>query len=755
MKAKAVVRDVGRVLEMPFADVDKVAKQIPPALDMTLDKALEESAGAAGSWSRTIRRSRSCSRVARRLEGHDAPRLGARRRRRDRAEGDHRVRAALQGGARRNHHPVVDEGDRAHRPPEDGLPRAEHADADLRRDRGDQARPTGVDARHRHASRSTMPKTYQVFQDGQTYGIFQFESSGMRDILRKAKPQRLDDLIALNALYRPGPLRSGMVDDFIARKQGKTEVKYELPAARADPGRHLRRHRLPGTGDAHRERARRLHARRGRPAAQGDGQEERRGHGEACAASSSTARRSTGINEKKAAHIFDLMEHFAGYGFNKSHSTAYALLAYQTAYLKANYPWHFAAALLTIEAQNTDKLALYLGECRDRGIPVLPPDINESQLRVHGRARQGRPLRPDRDQERRRGRDRVAARRPQEAGPHHARCTRSARISICGWSTSACSRAWSRPARSIRSRSEHGVRRRCRPRRCGRGCSPPSTPPASTARGMQRDRERRPGAAVRRRRTTSAGADGGGRRGGVALPAAAPWTETEQLGFEKETLGLYWSGHPVDRYAERAAGSSARASTGELAEAPVGGARGDAWGPGGPQADRARHQHRRHRRRLPPAEDAQGRSHGGLHARGRAGRRRSDRVSRGVSARGGADRDRHAGAGARQARARRRDRCAILASEIVPLDSVRERLAREVAIRLQAPADRGMFEALGEIFARHRGDRRVSFEIELPAAAEPAARQRRRHRRRSASGPRPTLIAEVEQIVGQGAVSLR
>ena len=88
-----------------------------------------------------------------------------------------------------------------------------------------------------------------------------------------------------------------------------------------------------------------------------------------------------GTNEKKATHLFDLMEHFAGYGFNKSHSTAYAFLAYQTAYLKANYPWHFAAALLTIESQNTDKLALYLGECRERGIPVLPPDINESQLR--------------------------------------------------------------------------------------------------------------------------------------------------------------------------------------------------------------------------------------------------------------------------------------------------------------------------------------------------------------------------------------
>src|SRR6202166_3813525 len=88
-----------------------------------------------------------------------------------------------------------------------------------------------------------------------------------------------------------------------------------------------------------------------------------------------------GITERKATRVFELMEHFAGYGFNKSHSTAYAFLAYQTAYLKANYPWHFAAALLTIESQNADKLALYLGECRDRQIPVLPPDINESELR--------------------------------------------------------------------------------------------------------------------------------------------------------------------------------------------------------------------------------------------------------------------------------------------------------------------------------------------------------------------------------------
>ena len=123
MKAKAVVRDVGRVLEMPFADVDKVAKQIPPALDMTLDKALEES--------ETLREmEQNDPKVKELLErrpaarGHDPPRLGPRRRRRHRAEGDHRIRAALQGGARRNRHPVVDEGDRAGRPAEDGLPRA-------------------------------------------------------------------------------------------------------------------------------------------------------------------------------------------------------------------------------------------------------------------------------------------------------------------------------------------------------------------------------------------------------------------------------------------------------------------------------------------------------------------------------------------------------------------------------------------------------------------------------------------------------
>ena len=208
--------------------------------------------------------------------------------------------------------------------------------------------------------------------------------------------------------------------------------------------------------------------------------------------------------------IFDLMEHFAGYGFNKAHSTAYALLAYQTAYLKANYPWHFAAALLTIEAQNTDKLALYLGECRERGDSGAAARHQREPAALHGRARQRRPLRPDRDQERRRGRDRVAARGAQEAGPDRVARTRSARTSICGWSTSACSRAWSRPARSIRWPGTRRTRPLPSRRRCGRGCSPRSTRRASTAPGVQRDRERRAGAAVRRVRRCGRPACGDG-----------------------------------------------------------------------------------------------------------------------------------------------------------------------------------------------------------------------------------------------------
>src|SRR4051794_35179703 len=377
MKAKAVIKDVGRVLDIPFADVEKVAKQIPPALDMTLDKALEESP-ALREMEQNDPRIKELLSVARRLEGMT------------RHASVHAAGVVIAPRAITEYAPLY-KGARDEIVTQWSMKEIERVGLlkmdflglstltlifdcieEIRRTTGESLDIDNVPL--------DDAKAYQVFQDGETYGIFQFESSGMRDILRKAKPQRLDDLIALNALYRPGPLRSGMVDDYIARKQGKTEVKYEMPELE------------PVLSDtygviAYQEQVMRIsNVLAGFSLGEADLLRKAMGkkNPEVMAKMRGKfvegAKRS-GHNEKKATHIFDLMEHFAGYGFNKSHSTAYAYLAYQTAYLKANYPWHFASALLTIESQNTEKLALYLGECRERDIPVLPPDVNESQLR--------------------------------------------------------------------------------------------------------------------------------------------------------------------------------------------------------------------------------------------------------------------------------------------------------------------------------------------------------------------------------------
>src|SRR6185503_16523992 len=226
MKAKAVVRDVGRVLEMPYADVDKVAKQIPAALDMTLQKAIEESEPLR-LMDQDDPKVKELIAVARRLEGMTRHASG------------HAAGVVITPKAITEYAPLY-RG--AH---DEIVTQWSMKDVDrvglLKMDFLGLSTLTLIDDAIKEIERTTgerldidrLPlddaKTYQIFQEGQTYGIFQFESSGMRDILRKARPQRLDDLIALNALYRPGPLRSGMVDDFIARKGGKTEIKYELP----------------------------------------------------------------------------------------------------------------------------------------------------------------------------------------------------------------------------------------------------------------------------------------------------------------------------------------------------------------------------------------------------------------------------------------------------------------------------------------------------------------------------------------------
>ncbi|MEK7220460.1 MAG: DNA polymerase III subunit alpha, partial [candidate division NC10 bacterium] len=217
--------------------------------------------------------------------------------------------------------------------------------------------------------------SFQLLGEAKTFGVFQLESSGMRDLLRQLRPNRIDDIIALVALYRPGPMQ--LIPDFIERKHGRTKVVYDHP---------LMEEILRDTYGimVYQEQVMRI-ASDLAGFSMGEADILRRAMGKKNPELMAEQRKkfvdgavARGVPEKKAERIFGFMEQFAGYGFNKSHSAAYALIAYQTAYLKANYPVEFMAALLTSEMADTDKIVKYIEECRAMGIEVLPPDVNES-----------------------------------------------------------------------------------------------------------------------------------------------------------------------------------------------------------------------------------------------------------------------------------------------------------------------------------------------------------------------------------------
>ena len=220
-------------------------------------------------------------------------------------------------------------------------------------------------------------KTMELFAEGRTEAIFQFESIGMQEICRKLKPKGLEDLAALNALYRPGPLDGGMVDDFIARHHGLKSVRYIIPEMKEilnntygiivyqEQIMQLAQ-KLAGYSLGEADLMRRAMGKKNR--------EEMARHEEKFIAGAIER----GIKKDKAQQIFSLMAQFADYGFNRSHSVAYAYLAFQTAYLKAHYPEHFYAAVLSNEIQDSAKILKYVMELRGQGIKLLPPDINES-----------------------------------------------------------------------------------------------------------------------------------------------------------------------------------------------------------------------------------------------------------------------------------------------------------------------------------------------------------------------------------------
>ena len=240
-----------------------------------------------------------------------------------------------------------------------------------------------LDAKETPIDITTLPlddeKVYRLLQRAGTVAVFQLESRGMKDLIKRLVPNCFEDIIALVALFRPGPLRSGMVDDFIERKHGRTSVVYLHPELKPvlsktfgvilyqeqvmQIAQVLANYTLGGA-DILRK-------------AMGKKATEEMAKQRATFLKGATSR---GIDAKIAENIFDLMEKFAGYGFNKSHSAAYALVAYQTAWLKAHYPAYFMAAVLTAEMQNTDKIVTLIDECHEMGLTIVPPDVNTGEF---------------------------------------------------------------------------------------------------------------------------------------------------------------------------------------------------------------------------------------------------------------------------------------------------------------------------------------------------------------------------------------
>jgi DNA polymerase III subunit alpha len=379
MQAKAVVRDVARVLGLPYADADRIAKLIPDSLKMTLDKALKEEPKLQ-ELMETNPEVNDLIETAKSLEGLT------------RHASTHAAGIVISDKPLVEHLPLY-RGSKGETLTQFdmtwvekiGLVKFDFLGLKTLTVIADAVRmakeSSGVDLDINDLPQADE-KTFRLLVSGETSGIFQLESSGMREILTKMKPSVFEDLIALVALYRPGPLGSGMVDDFINRKHGKTAIEYPLPQLKSileeTYGVILYQEQVMSIAavlaDYSLGEADLLRRAMGKKKPEEMAEQKTRFE-KGCAKKK--------VDPDKAAYIFDLMEKFAGYGFNKSHSAAYAMVAYQTAYLKAHHPVEFMAALLSADSGNTDKVTLYISECRDMGVEILPPHVNDSFQDFH------------------------------------------------------------------------------------------------------------------------------------------------------------------------------------------------------------------------------------------------------------------------------------------------------------------------------------------------------------------------------------
>ena len=374
MAARAVIRDVGRAMNLPYADVDKIAKLVPMDPDMTLELALEQEPELARLYKEDSKIKELIT-VSKKLEGLT------------RHASTHAAGVVISEDLLTNHAPLFKTSD--------GQISTGYAMGSLEKigllkmDFLGLRTLTVIQEALKIINRINGislkvedipmddPKTYKLFNNAESTGVFQLESSGMRDLLRKLKAEKFEDIIALLALYRPGPIGSGMLDDYMKRKHGKAEVRYDHPLLEVG---------LKETYGiiVYQEQVMTIvSSLAGFSLSQAD--ILRRAIGKKTPEIMEQQRKAfidgavkNKVDKRIAEKIFSLIEHFAGYGFNKSHSAAYAMISYRTAYLKANYPVEFMTALLTSEKDDTDKIVEYIDEAERMGIKILPPDVNES-----------------------------------------------------------------------------------------------------------------------------------------------------------------------------------------------------------------------------------------------------------------------------------------------------------------------------------------------------------------------------------------
>ncbi len=539
LKAKAAVRDVARVLDLNFQEADRIAKLVPDTLGIKLSDAIEQE-----------------------------PRL------RDLRDGDPRVRRVLQlaqaieGTYRQTgvHAAGVVIADRPlveyaplYRDEPGGGPVVQY---DMKSAEAvglikfdflglktlDHIRDAVRTIEQNHGVRldmSAVPEsdepTFDLLKEGDALGVFQLESSGMRELLTRLKPSSMDDMVALVALYRPGPLQSGMVDDYVDRKHGLKLVEYALP--------ELEPILAPTYGTI-------LYQEQVMEVAQvlakyslGEADLLRRAMGKKNAAEMAAQRKrfqegagANGHDPTKAQEIFDRMEKFAEYGFNKSHSAAYGYIAYQTAWLKAHYRPEFMAALMTIEAASTDKVLMYLLDCRRAGIEVLPVCLNRSERWFSVPPVSSRPQGPDGKP---RGVVRFGLAAVRNVGDSAIEAILDARKAAGGQFRTAMDFFERVDQRRVNRRVMEGLVKA--------GALDFSGLPrsalldsldAALALGARTQEDRAAGQiGLFAARPQSAKATGGFR-----FPEQPEWPLSQKLAYEKEVLGLYLSGHPMQTH---------------------------------------------------------------------------------------------------------------------------------------------------------------------------------------------------------------